>query len=220
MSNDRITLTAIVSAIALLVTNLYWWRRERTVQESLTVSRDRQATSHGFGEEVRAAAELLDGAPGTLATDIEALQEKIERQERTIAEHATELGNVRARWAEAFWDELAANVVSDEEPCVLTVELPHNDRKDAEALGKRAAEHDWVVVVIAANGDYTFVVTVGEELTGAFAADDIAREFAEAVGGGGAGGSNAFASGGVSEPVGPALEDLGRRLRAREPFVD
>jgi alanyl-tRNA synthetase len=219
MSNDRTTLTAIVSAIALLVTNCYWWRRERTVRESLTVSRDREAKSTGTERELREVALAVDISPEALPEEIEQLRNRIATQEAELEQYSTRLGNSKARWGDLWQEALFTEAVDPDEPRVIGLVIPGGETDDARAAAKRAAEQDRWIAVVGAGGDGTFVVSVGEELTERFSAAELAGDLAEAVGGG-AGGSPRLATGGSAaiEDLRPAIETLQRTIEGSETF--
>ena len=123
-----------------------------------------------------------------------------------------ELDTTRERWADALWRARSDTDASGGrgDPPVLVVEFEHGELPDARAFAKRALE-DETITLVAAHGDDSFAVAVGEELSAAFSAEDIADELADEVGGG-AGGTDRLAAGGGATGV---LGDGCRRVRDR-----
>lgn len=202
---------ALVGGIALVATVGYWWRRERRVRESLTTSREWAAntTDETDREGLRAAeaaAERLDARVEDLPQRIAALDEERRDLRR-------DLGEARERWADALWharfadDETDDGESLDGDP-VRIVEFERGDLADARALAKRASDEAGVTLV-AAHGDGSFAVAVGEELATTLGATDVADELAAEVGGG-AGGNKRLAAGGGATG---ALGDGCRRVR-------
>jgi alanyl-tRNA synthetase len=188
---NNTTLIGLVSGIALVGTTLYWRRRERTTRESLTVSRDWETTTNTNDTEregqraARKAAEYLD-------TRVEDLPERIATLDEERRDLRRELDAVRERWAESWWTMRAdADVDTD---AVLLVEFDRGELPDARAFAKRAMKEDKITLV-AAHGDGTFAVAVGNTWMDDFSAAEIAKEIAD-VAGGGAGGSTQLAAGG------------------------
>lgn len=177
-----------LAGIVIVVTNLYWWRRERTVRSSLTVSRDWETTSNTVDQAERRApqeaAEQLDARVEDLPERVAALDEERRNLRR-------ELDTVREQWANAWWTARDAGNESDR---VLVVEFDHGELPDARALAKRAIETDRITLV-AAHGDGSFAVAVGDRVNGDFSAREVATDLADVVGGG-AGGNARLASGG------------------------
>ena len=214
----RYRLGGIGSVVAVVAVNLYWWRRERLVREGLTVSRDWKVASNIAQGDVREATEAAGTSLENLPEEVSRLQERIEAQEATLAQHSTRLGSVRARWARSWLETVRDYALEPGVPQVLGRVIPGGETADAEAMAQQTEEHDQLVAVIGADGDGTFVVTVGEDLTDDFSAADLARELAEEVGGE-AGGSPRWAmGGGANGPLEPAIDALGRRIEKHETF--
>jgi alanyl-tRNA synthetase len=209
---------SIVGSIVIFVlSNLYWWRRERTVRKGMAVARDWDDNSDRSGREIDAATEAAGTSLEDLAEEIERLHDRIEAQDAEIAEYSTQLGNVRARWAELWWDGLTAEQLTVEEPSVLTLVIPDGETADARALAKRAA-NERLVGIVGAGGEGTFVVTVGEELTEHVSAAALAGEVAADVGGGAGGSKRSATGGGAVGGLRSAIEDVEQRLEDRPPF--
>lgn len=181
------TFTGFVSGIALAT--LYWRRRERTVRESLTVSRYWEENTHTNDiaredlREAQEAAELLDARIDDLPDRITALDEERRDLRR-------DLDTVRERWA-AWWLSQSDWTTDDS---VYVIEFERGELPDARAFAKRAMNENGIYL-IAAHGDNSFAVAVGETLSESHSAEDIAHEIVEEVGGG-AGGNDRMASGG------------------------
>jgi alanyl-tRNA synthetase len=186
---NNTTLIGFVSGIALAGTTLYWRRRERTVRESLTVSRDWEENTNSNNtaredlREAQEAAELLDAR-------IEDLPERITALDEERRDLRRELDTVRERWA-AWW--LSQSDQLTDGP-IHVIEFERGKLPDARAFAKRAMNENGIYL-IAAHGDDSFAVVVGETLSESHSAEDIAREIIGEVGGG-AGGNDRIASGG------------------------
>ncbi|WP_435078145.1 DHHA1 domain-containing protein [Halococcus sp. AFM35] len=206
--NNR--LLTVVSGIALAGTTLYWRRREQVVKGSLTASRDWETnatseTERADRRSAREAAEVLD-------TRVADLPERVASLDEERRDLRRELDAVRERWADALWRahaEADPASESDDLP-VFVVEFESGELPDARAFAKRALDKD-AITLVAAHGDGSYAVAVGEELSEAFDASDIADDLADAVGGG-AGGNERLAAGGGATG---ALGDGCRRIRER-----
>lgn len=205
-------LLTIASGIALAGTSLYWRRRERTVMKSLTASREWEAnatgeTNRAVGRAAREAADHLDAG-------VEDLPERVRAVDEERRDLRRELETVRERWANALWCARSDTDAGDDggrgDPPVFVIEFEHGELPDARAFAKHAIE-DEAITLVAAHGDDSFAVAVGEELSEAFSAEDIADELADEVGGG-AGGTDRLAAGGGATG---ALDDGCRRVRER-----
>ena len=203
-------LLTIASGIALAGTSLYWRRRERRVIESLTASREWEANA--TGETDRAVGRAAREAADHLDAGVEDLPERVRAVDEERRDLRRELDTVRERWADALWRVRSDTDAGDErgDPPVFVVEFEHGELPDARAFAKRAIE-DEAITLVAAHGDDSFAVAVGEELSEVFSAEDIADELADEVGGG-AGGTDRLAAGGGATG---ALGDGCRRVRER-----
>lgn len=215
---NRLVLSTLTSIVALGATNVYWWRRERTVHRGLSVSRDWEESSGIVREDVRKAAEMADTTPEELPEEVERLHGRIEDQESKLAQYSTRLGNVRTRWAELWWETVALDHIVFDEPQVLTLVVPDGEAADAEALAKRALTRERLLGIFGASGDGTFVVTVGEELRERFSAAELATELATEVNGGAGGSRRSATGGGASERLQPAIDDIEERIENCAPF--
>lgn len=193
--NER--LIAIASGIAFTGTSLYWRRRERTIKDSLTASREWNAKAASGDDWVdrraaREAAERLDARVADLPERVASLDEERRDLRR-------ELDSVRERWADALWCshseiETTTETAPRSDPPVFVVEFEYGELPDAQAFAKRALKED-AITLVAARGDGSYAVAVGESLVEAFDASDIADSLADEVGGG-AGGNERIATGG------------------------
>ncbi len=196
---------------ALVLTNLYWWRRERTVRESLSVSRkrERDVTAEDHHEVVSAAqksADLLDARPAVLPERIETLDEERRELRR-------ELERTRQKWADAWWFTRVEHTPSTADVRVAAIHLPRGRLEDVEALAKRATEDDHGIGIGFAGGDGTFAVGVGTSAADDLPADEIADRIVTTAGEGGGGGSDHYASGAapfddIDRGVETLLDDL------------
>ncbi|WP_049999118.1 DHHA1 domain-containing protein [Halococcus sediminicola] len=207
-------LLTIASGIALAGTSLYWRRRERIVTKSLTATRDWEANA--TGETDRAVGRAAREAADHLDAGVEDLPERVRAVDEERRDLRRELDTVRERWADALWRARSDTDAGDADdggrgdPSVFVVEFEHGELPDARAFAKRAIE-DEAITLVAAHGDDSFAVAVGEELSEVFSAEDIADELADEVGGG-AGGTDRLAAGGGATG---ALGDGCRRVRER-----
>lgn len=220
MNNTK--LISIVSGVALAGMTLYWRRRERMVRESLTVSRDWEANTNDTGKshtedrkERRAAteaADLLNARVRDLPKRITSLDE-----ERRDLRH--ELDSVRERWADSWWTaKVDEAITTSDDPAILVIELDSGELPDARAFAKRAMEED-AITLVAAHGDGSFAVAVGEALSGEFNAEDIACKIADEAGGGAGGNARLAAGGGATGALSESCEQIKWTLQAgREEF--
>lgn len=206
MSSDRTV--SVVLGTLLVVANLYWWRRERTVRESLAVSRDWEADGSGDDRQkgelaaARTAADVLDTRP-------EALPDRVEAVDEERRELRRETDRLRERWARTWWEARSGDPVSTDESRVVTVDLPHGGMEDVKAFAKRALEDDHAIALVTARENGAFAVAIGAALREEFDASEIATGLA---GDGGAGGSEHLAMGGNDDGV---PEETVERVRDR-----
>ena len=191
--NDKIL--TIASGIALAGTTLYWRRREQGVKESLTASREWEtnATSETERADRRAAREAAE----VLDTRVEDLPERVGTLDEERRDLRRELDAVRECWADALWNARSEPASENDrrgDPPVFVVEFESGELPDARAFAKRALE-EHAITLVAAHGDGSYAVAVGEELSEEFDASDIADDLASDVGGG-AGGNERLAAGG------------------------
>lgn len=204
--NKRTTAGAVLCG-ALIGTNLYWKRREQSLREGLTTSLERQESAGFEREELRAAQE----AAATLNTRPEDLPEKAEAIDSKVRKLNRKLDALRDQWVETWWSARTQQPIDSSAPHVHSLELPEGTLSDAEAFGERTATDERGVAVIVAQADSTLVVTVGDELSGEFSAADIAQEIADRAGGG-AGGSEQYATGGGGSELAAESRDVVERL--------
>jgi alanyl-tRNA synthetase len=208
--NDK--LLAIASGIALAGTSLHWRRREQVVKESLTASREWEtnATSETERADRRAAREAAE----TLDARVEDLPERVGTLDEERRDLRRELGAVRERWADALWrahSEADPTSESDDPP-VFVVEFESGELPDARAFAKRALDED-AITLVAAHGDGSYAVAVGEALIEEFDASDIATDLADAVGGGAGGNERLAAGGGATGALGDGCRRVREKLR-------
>lgn len=189
--------------------NLYWWRRERTVRESLAVSRDWEADGSDDDEEkgqklaaARNAADVLDTRP-------EALPDRVEAVDEERRELRRETDKLRERWARTWWQARSSDPMPTDEPHVVTVDLPRGGMDDVKAFAKRAIEDDHAITLVTAREQGAFAVAIGAALREEFDAPEIATGLA---GDGGAGGSEHLAMGGNDDGL---PEETVERVRNR-----
>ena len=217
--NDT-TLVGLASSIALVGTTLYWRRRERTVRESLTVSRDWESNTNDVDRETqraaRKAAERLDARVEDLPDRVTALDDERRDLRR-------ELDAVRARWADSWWGSLSDDRSVDgesngDDPTVRVVEFADGELPDARALAKRAMDGEGITLVVA-HGDGSFAVAVDEALADEFSATAIGREIADEAGGGAGGNDRLAAGGGATDALGETAERVRKRLLRTGPLA-
>ncbi|HET7324899.1 MAG TPA: DHHA1 domain-containing protein [Halococcus sp.] len=187
-------LLGLVSGIALVGTSLYWQRRERTVKTSLTVSRDWEANTNNTNDGEREAQRAAREAAAHLDARVRDLPERVSALDEERRDLRRELDSVREHWADSWWTAHAGETNTAGDPPVFVVEFDHGELPDARAFAKRAMDED-VITLVAAHGDGSFAVAVGQALSETFSAEDIAREIANEAGGG-AGGNERLAVGG------------------------
>jgi|GEM_PF-5637667 len=203
---------ALVGGIALVATAGYWRRRERRVRESLTASREwaANATNETDREGLRAA----EAAAEHLDARVEDLPQRIATLDEERRDLRRDLDGVRECWADTLWHARFdrgndAEKPSDDGP-VRIVEFGRGELADARALAKRASDEVGITLV-AAHGDDSFAVAVGEELATAVSAADIADDLADEAGGGAGGNERLAAGGGATGALGEGC----RRVRDR-----
>lgn len=208
--NDALVLFGGVSLVLiLLLTNAYWYRRERTVKRGLSTSRvwDEVADEmvRGADRRLREVASTLDASVGEVPERVAALDSKVRRLQ-------SELDGCRERWSDITRSALDDEVVGSDGP--LLVHIP-GSRDDAAAL--LAALDTEGLTAVCGRADHSFVVRTPPG-TG-LSADAIARS-AVAGGPGGAGGSETFAEGrGESGQVFEALESVCANRTGASPTV-
>jgi alanyl-tRNA synthetase len=206
---NNATLIGLVSGIALVGTTLYWRQRERTVRESLTVSRDWETntkTNDDEREEQRAARKAAEH----LDTRVEDLPERIATLDEERRDLRRELDAVREQWAESWW-MMRADADGDTDDPVHVIEFDSGELPDARAFAKQAMNEDGIHL-IAAHGDGSFAVGVGEAWISDFNAADIAREIADRAGGGAGGNDRTASGGGGTGALGEICRDVKEEL--------
>lgn len=221
---NNTTLIGLVSGIALAGTTLYWRRRERTVRESLTVSRDWETETNSNPNSnpnsntetntnnpeqkgrraAREAAECLDAR-------VEDLPERIAAVDGERRALRRELDAVRERWADSWWKYSFVEMNDSGDPPVLVVEFDCGELPDARAFAKRALKENRITLV-AAHGDGSFAVAVGDALLDDFSATDIASEIVDEVGGGAGGNARLAAGGGTTGALGEGCRHVKKNL--------
>lgn len=204
--NKRTVSTLAMSGL-LVATNLYWRRREQAVREGMAASEEWEESEGVHREEIRAAeaaAKALDTRPADLP-------EKARVLNRRVRDLESELDDLRRRWVETWWAARTEAAVDPTEPHVLSVRLDDGTLSDAETFGERTAENDREIAIVTAHADSTFVVTVGDALTDEFSAATLAQDLTDRAGGG-AGGSDQYATGGGVDDLASGSERLRERL--------
>jgi alanyl-tRNA synthetase len=217
---NNTTLIGFVSGIALAGTTLYWRRRERTVRESLTVSHDWETetnsnpnsntetnTNNPERKERRAAREAAE----RLDARVEDLPERIAALDGERRALRRELDAVRERWADSWWKYRSDEMKEGDDPPVLVVEFDRGELPDARAFAKRAMKENRITLV-AAHGDGSFAVAVGDMLLDDFSAADIASEITDEVGGGAGGNTRLAAGGGTTGALGEGCRRVKKNL--------
>ncbi|EMA56190.1 alanyl-tRNA synthetase [Halococcus thailandensis JCM 13552] len=186
----------LVGGIAFVATCCYWWQRERRIRESLIASREWAANT--AGEIDREGLRAAEAAAERLDARVEDLPQRIATLDEERRDLRREVSTARERWADALWHARFSRENdggrSFDDGTVRTIEFERGELADARALAKRASDEAGVTL-IAAHGDGSFAVAVGETTTDEFSATDIADDLADEVGGG-AGGNERLAAGG------------------------
>lgn len=179
----------------VLLSNLWWWRRTRTVREALATSHARDErlvsdpsdTTEGDATLARAAARA-DCRPSELPDRVETLRER-------IRESKNETDRLRRLWPQSWWDAVQREPVDMDDAHVVSVRLADARTTDAQAFGDYAQNHENEIAIVVAGGDGTVVVSVGRHLREEYDASELVDEITDYAGGDG-GGSAAFATGG------------------------
>jgi alanyl-tRNA synthetase len=200
--------SAFVGSIAVVATSCYWWRRERRVRESLIASQEWAANT--ANETDRKELRAAEAAAECLDARVEDLPQRIATLDEERRDLRRELGRTRECWADALWHARFDDSTEppDGDDLVRIVEFEWGELADARALAKRASDEAGVTLV-AAHHDGSFAVAVGEELTTALSATDVADDLAAEVGGGAGGNDRLAAGGGAAGALGEGC----RRLR-------
>lgn len=220
--SDLLIGAAGFAVVVLVVTNLYWWRRVRTITDALTLSRDRafEAATEPQANHHSAVDVTLNEAARYADVDPDNLPERVKEMDDKISTLSNELKTQQRAWADSWWEALAMEPVDQKEPHVLVVPLENGDVDVAQTFGGVAVEHDDAISIILGLLDGSCTVTVGENLSGDFSASAIVDEITDRSGGGG-GGSESFATAGGTRPqtlrsaVEAVKEDLSSRLHSR-----
>lgn len=206
----------LVSGIALVGTSVYWRRRERAVRESLTVSRDWTSNTNGsVNDEQREEQRAAQKAAAHLDARVCDLPERIEALDEERRDLRRGLDSVRERWADAWWNAHSDEATTDSGFPVCVVEFDRGELPDARALAKRAMDDDGITIV-AAHGDGSFAVAVGDGLSAEFSAEDIAQDIASEVGGGAGGNDRLAAGGGATDALSERCRHVGEKLTQSE----
>jgi alanyl-tRNA synthetase len=204
------TTIGLVSGIALAGMSLYWRRREQTVRESLTVSRDWESNTNANDTD-REERQAAQKAAEHLDARVEDLPERIAALDEERRDLRRELDAVRERWADSWWEShLDRSGGTDDFP-IHVIEFDHGELPDARAFAKRAMNEEGVTL-IAAHGDGSLAVAVGEALSAAFDATDIAREITDEVGGGAGGNARLATGGGTTGALGEKCLRVSEKL--------
>lgn len=203
---------------ALVGTNLYWWHRERSVRQSLTVSRERRTGLGGTSDRTASAERLLQQAAENAGTAPDQVPSAVQRLHAEVRRLEGDLERARSCWADSWWTARMAEPVVPDVGFSQTVVLDDAVLGDVEAFGKRAAECDRAVTIVVASGDGTFATAVGSELVDRFSAAELAEAVADEAGGD-AGGSQSLATGSgdagaLPEAAHSVQQEIARRLEA------
>lgn len=225
--------------VALLASQVYWWRRLRRVSDAVATSERREqrisgrqdthsdeesdaenggsaspadVAAHPDGErQSRANAATLHRAAERADCPPEELPERVEALRERIRERENEIDRLRREWARSWWRARQRDPVDDEQR-VVVVRLPDATTDDVKAFADCARERDDEIALVVGESEGTFAVSVGDALADAYSAADIADDVVD-VAGGGAGGSATFATGGGTDP--DALDEAIEQVRDR-----
>ncbi|UPM44442.1 DHHA1 domain-containing protein [Halocatena salina] len=182
----------LVSVLALTGTTVYWWRRERLVKESLTISRDWETNTNAAPTVAHGELQAATKAAKRLDARITDLPERVTTLDEERRDLRRELDTVRERWADSWLSQV--DMTMDGDPPVRVITFDSWELDDVRAFAKRAMREDAITIVVA-GGDGSFAVAVGEPLAGEFSATGIASDITGHAGGG-AGGTDRLAIGG------------------------
>lgn len=208
---SRTLLVAAAGTLVGAVSNVYWWCRTQTARESLAISADRdeaierkRARSDGSLE---SAARQAGVEPAELPACIDSLRENISTLERKHNAAKSEIGSLRNKWAERWWQARTENT-ENARAFAVTID---GDAEDAHAIAKHASAYNPGVTIVTTEPDHAFVVTVGDAATH-LDATELAAELTDAAGGGSGGSPHEATGGGASAELAEAATDLADRL--------
>lgn len=185
MSNSTILLLSAILGCVLVISNAYWYLRERAVRRGLQESaewdrRDTLQTSQP-PQDLEAAAETLDTSVDDIPRAVEALDEKVRQLQNSLE-------TSRNAWATVARDALFESP-PNRSGTTLIVHLINGSSDDAQTFMESLDREG--VTAVCAHRDNTFVL-VSESHHSAI---DLARDTMAEIPGG-AGGSEHFAQGG------------------------
>jgi alanyl-tRNA synthetase len=213
--------------LALLITNVWWWRHTRTIRNALILSQERDGR---VASQIRQSANDDDesdvgttsGAQTTLAKAAaqadcppEELPDRIEKLHNRIADLEGETDHLRDVWAQSWFDLFDAQFTTGGRPHVVQVNLEDGTAAAAQAFASVAQDFGYDIVIIAAYADGAVTVTVDESVCDHITADTIVADIVAAAGGDG-GGSVGFATGGGCDPerLSNVIQETANRLEA------
>lgn len=215
---NELLIGAVGLGIVVVVTNVYWWRRIKTVREALTVSRERalEATSKPVSPDGSKGGIILKDAAERADVDPKDLPERVEEMNENIRSLMNELDALRHSWAVSWWDALSRKSVDPHDSHVLVVPLEDGNVEVVQAFAQEAVNHDASITIILGLQDGSCSVTVGENLREEFSAAAIVDEIANKAGGGG-GGSRSIATAGGTKPedLHDVVESVQQDLKVR-----
>lgn len=182
----------LVLIVALLLTNFYWYQRERALRRGLAVCNKWDSSLADIETKQRDTDRYLEDIAATLNTSISDVPEAVESLDAKVRELTRSLKKTRRAWGISVADALAASKQPRSGP--LIVHLLKGRSEDVHALAT-ATEREGLTAVCG-HEDATFVVTTTADSTESAAeiASDAIADYP-----GGAGGSDALAQGGGSD---------------------
>lgn len=200
MSSHLLTLVAAVALVALL-SNLYWIRRVRTINQGLEAAYEwdetppEQSIVKGSQGDKR---KLLYDAADRADVDPEKVPEEVTRLQNRLDERENEIEQLRERWAKSWWNAYQRETPPTD-PHVVVIEMREVDNETARCIAREAISRDDTIAIVTALGDGAFAVGAGETIAKEYPATDVADMLVEELGRGGHSGTERLVSGGGAD---------------------
>lgn len=219
MTMSRTRLQTLVFVLTLAAVVWYYQRREQTIRESLTRSRQWAAREEGHTPAAVTATDPspLERAAAVLNTRPEEVPDRAETLDETVEQLTSELNRTRSAWVARWWAARRSEPPVTDEPHVSVVELPDGTLEDAEQLAKQARSDPLGVTIVTAQADGSLAVAVGSGLDQR--AEEVAREVATAADGSADGGGEFATGSGEAEHLSEAAAAVRDRLSSEAGFA-
>ena len=180
--------------VGVFVANYLYWQQRLDEAVSRVRESYRYDTEYSKpSRESRTNRPLLRAAENA-GVPPEELPEWVGQQGERIAELTSQQRKIRQRWADAWWRAAQMEAVDPSSPRELVVVSDEFEMDDVAELAKLTVQQEWVVAFVGASQDGSFAVTVGKERRDERSATELAERVTRRHGGG-AGGSESFATG-------------------------